>query len=210
MWSSIKACGGWYNRMLKERPFWANMWSSMVISFCGDIAAQHVRRTPRDAQQSNFGSSALQLESPFSDRLIDLRRSFLFSSFSVIWTPFFLTVLPRLDKIVLPPMTPFKAVKKGFLLWCAQSGVAPFFITYVALAERYFISDRPSTESALSTAHQRIASDLVPLATYSLLLYGTQWIPLFYLTPPHLRLVYTSVTQLCGGTIASYILHRNE
>lgn len=73
--------------------------------------------------------------------LIDLRRSFIFCSFTLVFgVPFFLESYRRLDKLIPSHrITKKAAICKGLLSWIIAQFTNPIFLTYVTAMDHFFI-----------------------------------------------------------------------
>lgn len=232
MWTS-------YQWRLVHRPYATNALTASTIAFFGDIMAQTIFRDisgqPRVSrcyleEHHIPTNSRLQLFSGgATDSVLDLRRSFIFASFTVVFgTPFWLRIYKSMDKAI-PLVTPLTAIQKGMMSWVAANTTTPFFIAYLTVLDRWVIHKKPpqwrrggdvSDGSApgpdgaptqlLTVVRDKVVRDMPVMMSYSICFWSVQWIPMFYLLPPHFRLVYGSMLQIAWSGITSYLLHRSD
>ncbi|KAH9578205.1 Mpv17/PMP22 [Trypanosoma melophagium] len=162
---------------------------------------------------------------------IDLRRSFIFSSFTVVFnTYFFLSVYRRLD-ILFPPATVTRRISlvKGFMSWIAANLTTPLYLFYVTVLSHYFINhtgrrcvdvieggkvgwvlDYPCfCDEVGKQLRRQLRKDWPDMVLYSLAFWSVNWMPMFYYLPPHFRYVYGSLLQVVWSFIMSHLMHRN-
>lgn len=72
---------------------------------------------------------------------LDLRRSFIFCSFSCLFSvPYFLWVYRHLDRFYPPAyVTKMQAIGKGFASYCAANLTTPLYMAHITLLDRFFI-----------------------------------------------------------------------
>ncbi|RNF24683.1 uncharacterized protein Tco025E_02442 [Trypanosoma conorhini] len=232
---------------LREAPWMSNVCIGTTIGFTADVLTQIVVRkpsSPRDRAQAQ-GSSRLVVRCPtFIHRLvararvekdtpvplIDLRRSFIFCSFTVVFnTFFFLSLYRRLDALYPPAsVTRSQAVVKGFLSWVAANATTPLYFSYVATLSHYFIYHTGRhrlcasegdyfgrsvefpvfREGVRRQIHRQLSEDWPDTIKYGLIFWGANWLPMFYYIPPHFRYVYSSCLQVAWSAIMSHVMHR--
>lgn len=147
--------------------------------------------------------------------VIDLRRSLIFGSFSALFgTPFWLLVYKFVDRGI-PAVTIRTAIQKGMITWVMANSTNPIFIAYITTADHCMVRGKHISElwgsngSAGSKIWNKIATDLPVIMSYSICFWSIQWIPMFYLLPPHFRIVYSSSLQIVWSALVSHLLHRN-
>lgn len=223
-----------YERCLIHRPYVTNALTSSTIAIFGDCMAQtkfkDVSGVPRHTVDDIPTVSRwffIRLpprthRGEVRETIVDLRRSMIFASFTVCFgTPFWLRVYKFLDRLV-PRATPWTAIKKGMVSWTIANSTTPLFIAYVTTMDRWFIrrlppwgsaasgGDAESAGGTLQAVYAKIRNDLPLMMSYSICFWSIQWIPLFYLLPSHVRLVYVSFLQIVWSGITSYLLHRSD
>lgn len=212
-----------YQQSLLQRPYLTNAATGSTIAIFGDVMAQtKFKDWSGEARQTRSGlssSSALVITSsstnggtPRDPAVIDLRRSLIFASFTMCFgTPFWLRVYKVLDRMV-PHVTPVTAIKKGMISWVVANSTTPLFIAYVTTMDRLFIKKHhgASNGDGVVAVWAKIRRDLPVMMSYSICFWSIQWIPMFYLLPPHFRLVYVSFLQIVWSGITSYLLHRSH
>jgi len=224
-----------YEQCLIHRPYLTNAMTSSTIAIFGDCMAQtkfkDLSGVPRHTADDIPSRSRYFFvrRAPRRDRgevqdtIVDLRRSMIFAGFTVCFgTPFWLRVYKFLDRVV-PRATPWTAIKKGIVSWTIANSTTPIFIAYVTSMDRWFIQRMPpwqrtsggdgSSSGDHGTLHAvfaKIRKDLPVMMSYSICFWSIQWIPMFYLLPSHVRLVYVSFLQIVWSGITSYLLHRSE
>ncbi|CUG90492.1 peroxisomal protein, putative [Bodo saltans] len=238
-----------YQWSLLNRPYITNAMTSSTIALFGDTMAQTVfrdvsgqprvtrayleeRHIPTDSKLQFFSSDDA------SATVLDLRRSFIFASFTVvIGTPLWLRLYKSLDKFI-PAVTIASSIQKGMMSWIFANSTMPFFIAYLTVLDQFIVHRKrpswmtltppPAAISSESTAglshnmnHQssagvvgvvlaKVIKDMPVMMSYSICFWSIQWIPMFYLMPPHFRLVYGSMLQIVWSGITSYLLHRGD
>lgn len=72
---------------------------------------------------------------------LDLRRSFIFCSFSCLFSvPYFLWVYRHLDRFCPPAhVTKLQAIGKGFASYCAANLTTPLYMAHITFLDRFFI-----------------------------------------------------------------------
>ncbi|RNF04472.1 hypothetical protein TraAM80_05119 [Trypanosoma rangeli] len=232
---------------LRESPWRSNVCIGVVIGFTADVLTQIVVRrppSPRDRPQTQSSSplvivcpnffhrlvTHLRAETDTSAPVIDLRRSFIFCSFTIVFnTFFFLSLYRRLDALYPPAsVTRGQALLKGFLSWVAANTTTPLYFSYVATLSHYFIYhtgrhclcaaegdnfgwhvDFPVFwKGVKKQIHRQLREDWPDTIKYGFVFWGANWMPMFYYISPHFRYVYTSCLQVAWGAIMSHLMHR--
>ncbi|EKG04106.1 hypothetical protein TCSYLVIO_004833 [Trypanosoma cruzi] len=233
---------------LRESPWRSNVCIGTTIGCSADIITQVLVRNScarRDRFLSQDDSPLLVRCPDFIHRLltrlrfekdntpapvIDLRRSFIFCSFTVVFnTFFFLSLYRRLDALFPPAaITRCRSLLKGFLSWIAANATTPLYLSYVATLSHYFIYrtgrrqlcatedgdfgwtlDIPIfLEGVEKQLDRQLREDWPDMIQYSLIFWGVNWIPLFYYIPSHFRYVYSSFLQVAWCAIMSHLMHR--
>jgi len=139
---------------------------------------------------------------------IDIRRAAIQWSFSTfVGTPFFVNVYHRLDKL-MPTKSITNAIKKGFATWFVANLTAPFFFTYATTASNLVLYNKTlSLQEHWSAAKNKVMNEMPRTAVLSLMFWSPNWIPLFYLMPQHLRILYASCINVVWQAIMSSIQH---
>jgi hypothetical protein len=217
----------WYLGNLVKKPFLTNSITSGTIAIFGDGLCQAYQKRQdelesrrRDGVSGLSSSSSLnQTESgtmrrpgPFEFGYVDVRRSFIMWSFAVfIGTPFWVLVYRNIDKW-FPRKTKIEAVKKGLTTWSIASSTAPFFFTYATIMSNLLLhEERRATFTAwdhLAFAANKVRTELPKTVCMSLCFWCPHWIPLFYLLPPHFRVLYASCVNIGWQALLSFIQHR--
>lgn len=231
---------------LREYPWRSNAFIGVTIGLCADVTAQAVAGSLCSPKNNALKSrNFLVVKCPyffhmllvrlgFGDAalvpIIDLRRSFIFSTFTLVFgTSFFLLLYRRLD-VVFPPatITRCQSIVKGFLFWIAVNTTMPLYFFYVATLSHYFIhctgccrlSEADGGEfgwvvdfstfweGVMKQVRRQVREDWPDMIQYSFAFWGLNWIPMFYYIPSHFRFLYGSTLQILWGTIASYLMHR--
>lgn len=230
MWSRIVYVWERYQWNLKHRPYRTNACTASTISMFGDALAQSVFKRlshpPTDNNnQDNKSSTATSLSSSSSwwcvelpnkhHDVIDLRRSIIFGSFSALFgTPFWLLMYKFVDRGI-PAVTIRTAIQKGMITWIMANSTNPIFIAYITTADHCFVKGGKFSDLWGSGGNHKnkiwnkIATDLPVIMSYSICFWSIQWIPMFYLLPPHFRIVYSSSLQIVWSALVSHLLHRN-
>ncbi|ORC90473.1 uncharacterized protein TM35_000082710 [Trypanosoma theileri] len=226
---------------LRKHPWRTNAAIGSSIGFCADVMVQCVFGRPPPPSDSplvikcpgflHFLISKLKGVDNAPVPWIDLRRSFIFSSFTVAFnTYFFLSVYRRLD-ILYPPanVTRRIALVKGFMSWIAANLTTPLYMFYVTVLSHYFINrtgrryvdvvgggevgwslDYPYfREEVGKQLWRQLRKDWPDMTLYSLAFWSVNWLPMFYYIPPHFRYVYGSLLQVVWSFIMSHLMHRN-
>lgn len=248
-----------YQWSLLHRPYMTNALTSSSIAFFGDTMAQTLFRDlsgqprvtrayleekyiPTDSKLQYFTSStttggeageAAGRGDEGSATVLDLRRSFIFASFTVVFgTPLWLRLYKGLDKLI-PAVTIKSSIQKGMMSWIFANSTMPFFIAYLTVLDQWVVhrkypwartsaspNDAAGAVATSSTNHNasgvvsvvlaKVLKDMPVMMSYSICFWSIQWIPMFYLMPPHFRLVYGSMLQIVWSGITSYLLHRHD
>ena len=207
----------WYNARLKSHPLITNMFTSATIAGCGDVCAQTVFRRYLYNESDVPRKPATETHPLVFDLertgMLDLRRSLIFMSFSfLLGTPLWSTMYGQLDKRI-PGRSLTVAFKKGMGTWGFGFLTSPIFISYITSVETIVFEQKTVAEAMTKVGDKlvaKISSDLPLLQGYGLMYWSIHWIPLFYLLPPHVRLLYSSFCQVGWSTISSWIVHRKH
>ena len=207
----------WYNARLKSHPLITNMCTSATIAGCGDVCAQTLFRRvlyePNDVPRKPATETHPLVFDLERTGMLDLRRSLVFMSFSfLLGTPMWSTMYGQLDKRI-PGRSLTVAFKKGMGTWAFGFLTSPIFITYISTVETCVFEHKSLTEAANKVSQKlaaKVSADLPLLQGYGLMYWSIHWIPLFYLLPAHVRLVYSSFCQVGWSTISSWIIHRRH
>lgn len=217
----------WYTEQLKRHPFLANGLTSGVISGTADICAQvyryryveHAKHEALVAAAAAEGKTVVPVmksraNEPISEslRAVNLNRSAILTSYSLlIGVPFWLNVYKVADwlwggrKLTIP-----LAMAKGFTTWWFGFLSTPLFFTYNTTMEAILLDGDTNIVAALSESVAKMRRELLTVCTYGLGFWSVHWIPMFYLLPPHYRLLYASNVTLVWSSIMSYILHKGS
>ncbi|KEG09642.1 hypothetical protein DQ04_04891030 [Trypanosoma grayi] len=232
---------------LREYPWMTNVTIGTTIGFSADIFIQGVvKKIPREKEAVlPQDVSPLVVECPrilhklrirlSGDRdsqvaLIDLRRSFIFSSFTILFNTYFFLAMYKWLDAVFPPsvVTRRTAIVKGFLSWVGANATTPLYLAYVAAMSHYFIhrTGRRQFDAAESggvgwvvdfpiffgevkkQVKQQLREDWPDMMRYGIFFWGLNWLPMFYYIPPHFRYVYGSSLQVVWSAIMSHLMHR--
>jgi hypothetical protein len=227
-----------YQWSLMHRPYFTNAMTSSSIAMFGDTMAQTVFRDwsgqPRvtraylEEKHIPTDSNLQFFSSPDSTAtVLDLRRSFIFASFTVVFgTPLWLRLYKSLDKFI-PAVTITSSIQKGMMSWIFANSTMPFFIAYLTVLDQFVIhkkrpwvnapdvceieeTSKQASGGVVGVVLAKVAKDMPVMMSYSICFWSIQWIPMFYLMPPHFRLVYGSMLQIVWSGITSYLLHRGD
>lgn len=217
----IRAAWRVFDARLKSHPYTTNMMSSCVVAGFGDTCAQtifrHITHTPdtmprKQDMDANSQQSRWVLEHKATGAH-DLRRTVVFMSyFLTIGAPLWLSLYRGIEHAI-PKKSLVTAFQKGVLTWLAGFITSPVMITYMKMMDTVVVQGK-SKEEAIAVIKKelkkKMVDDLPLLQGYGLCYWSIHWIPLFYLLPAHVRLLYSSVVQIGWSTISSMILHREK
>lgn len=165
----MAAAFAWLSQELKQHPLRTNIVLSTCIGFCGDVICQTIyepligirRVAPGTLPHESFRSKLIfKVRSPAlawkhrrdnSNGIVrreeelnvylDLRRSFIFCSFSCLFSvPYFLWVYKQLDRLYPPvDVTKMQAIYKGFFSYIAANLTTPLYMGHITLLDRFII-----------------------------------------------------------------------
>lgn len=218
--ASIRAAWKWFDGRLKSHPYTTNMISSCTIAGFGDTCAQTVFRrfthtpdtVPRKKDMDERAQSSRWVFEYERTGAHDLRRTVLFMSyFLTVGAPLWLTLYRGIEHAI-PKKSLTTAFQKGVLTWLAGFITSPVMITYLKTMDTVVVQGKSPSEAGAvikKELKKKMIDDLPLLQGYGLAYWSIHWIPLFYLLPAHVRLLYSSFVQIGWSTISSMVLHRN-
>eukprot|EP00758_Cryptobia_borreli_P019493 Tbor_TRINITY_DN8560_c0_g1::TRINITY_DN8560_c0_g1_i1::g.18090::m.18090/K13348/MPV17; protein Mpv17 len=216
----VRAFFAWYNLKLKTHALITNMCTSATIAGCGDLSAQTILRNytigdpaacPRITTQAER-DHPLVFERETTGK-VDLRRTMIIMMFSfLVGTPMWSFMYGRLDK-VFPKRSIAVALKKGVCTWGFGFITSTLLIVYIKAMTSLILENQTTTKAIQiikAEVGAKMMSDMPLLQGYGLMYWSLHWIPLFYLLPHHIRLVYASLCQVGWSTIASWIVNEKR
>lgn len=208
----------WYLEKLKTRPLLANACTGSTLNGVGDIIAQRTQymMTHQDAKDTGVivEGSIMHVDGEPWHRVchVDLRRTLLMMSFSCfVGTPMALQIY-KVGDYFFKTKSIVNAIKQGFFTTMTFGLTTPVFFAYCTVAGNLVLR-RHETSSFTAYDHLRSAvtkveRDFLSTLRYMLAFWSVHWIPLFYLLPKHVRLLYSSCVTIGWSSIMSWIQHR--
>ena len=223
-----RAALGWVEGQLKVRPVAFNMASAGSITCLGDIIAQNFElrgyTAPLPATPGTSGASgaaAVEAGAPppsssassalpsYRSAQYEWRRTILIGSFIAATTPLWLMVYKVGDRLCQGNRSILRACGQGLFTWSAGTAFSPIFVTYMTVSSAVVIHKVRDAPLLVACVEERLRKNYFTHAAAALCFWSVHWIPLFYLLPPHFRILYASTLQVFWNTIVSFIQHRN-
>lgn len=202
-----------YEQWLKDKPNVANMCSAALVTGIGDCGAQYIERTYGDQflpqkikkkEPSTADRGALR----YRTETYNWRRTCIYASFIFVSTPVWLRVYALGDRLIGGKTSIMHAFTQGLFTWGLGAVFNPLFTGYVCTMSAVWMHGIRSREELVEVFKERMRTNYVTHISSAFAFWMWHWIPLFYLLPPHFRLLYSSFVQIGWNAVASFIQHR--
>eukprot|EP00316_Scyphosphaera_apsteinii_P008245 CAMPEP_0119325320 /NCGR_PEP_ID=MMETSP1333-20130426/65508_1 /TAXON_ID=418940 /ORGANISM="Scyphosphaera apsteinii, Strain RCC1455" /LENGTH=469 /DNA_ID=CAMNT_0007333281 /DNA_START=109 /DNA_END=1518 /DNA_ORIENTATION=+ len=197
-----------YRNLLRLKPLRASCLTAMVIMCLGDMGAQLIegRHSFHQMDRARGRAAAVTLGLDFAP---DARRTAVMAGYSAaVFTPIYFGLYTLMERLCATGQTLSVARHSLFVLAAGAPGDAILLV--VAPYAEQFVLGKPATVAeadALSSA--KLRRDVPRLMQSTLCFWGSFNVLNFWLMPPTVHLLTSSIASVCWNTYLSYVAHEH-
>jgi len=207
-----------YRNLLRSKPLRASCITAMIVMCLGDAGAQLIEwrlwhwypRNAADTSAPEGGGGAFGvLRRAQTGYGPDLRRTVLMASYSAsVFTPIYFGLYTLMERMCSTGPT-LSVVRHSLFVLAAGAPGDALLLVVAPYAEQLVLSTPATREEANALAAAKLRDDVPRLMRATLCFWGSFNVLNFWLMPPGVHLLSSSIASVCWNTYLSYIAHEH-